>query len=327
VGRIKLGVATIGGCKYALQLAARYAKERQQFQKPIASFGLVSSKLAEMALTTFVGESMGYRTTGLIDDRLRGTTNDADHVAGIEEFSVEASIIKVFGSEALAFCADEAVQVHGGYGFIEDFHPARLLRDSRINRIFEGTNEINRLIVPGTVLKRAIKGDIPLLEHSLSIRERLAGGDIPKPPPGELGVEMQVCELAKWIALYVLAVAGETYQGNVADEQEVLGDIADMISRVYALDSAVQRVRQVLKDSDERRQKIARDFLTAFAPRAYGFVVHTGRHVLMDICDEGSLPGHLDAINKLRLDWPTKVIAAKRRIAAAVLEADGYPLA
>jgi alkylation response protein AidB-like acyl-CoA dehydrogenase len=326
VGRIKLGVATVGCCKYTLELAARYAKDRKQFGKPIAGFGLVSTKLAEMALTTFVNESTGYRTTGLVDERLKDAKTDPEKVAAIEEFTIEASLIKVGGSEALDYCADEAVQVHGGYGFIEDYHAERMLRDARINRIFEGTNEINRLIVPGTVLKRALKGEIPLLEHSTAIRERLDGGDLPKPGEGPLGVEAQVCEMSKWIALYVLSVAAETYQGSVADEQEILGDIADMIGRVYALDSVVQRVKQVMAGADERRKKIARDMLTAYAPRAYGFVVHTGRHLLMDMCDPATLPARLTAIDKLRMDWPTKVIEAKRRLAAAVLESGGYPL-
>ena len=223
--------------------------------------------------------------------------------------------------------ADQAVQIHGGYGFIEEFQPERLLRDSRINRIFEGTNEINRLIVPGTILKRALKGQIPLLEHSISIREQLAAGDLPKLKNSVLAAEIQVSEFCKWIALYVLAVAAETYHVKVSEEQEVLGDIADMIGRVYALDSVVQRTQQVLATDDERRKKVACDMLTAYAPRAYGFVVHTGRHVLMDICDQASLGGHLEAINKLRMDWPAKVFAAKRRLAAAVLESEGYPLA
>jgi alkylation response protein AidB-like acyl-CoA dehydrogenase len=327
IGRIKLGLGTIGGCKHALALSARYARERQQFGKPIASFGLVAAKLAEMALATFVGESMGYRTTGLLDERLALAETDTERVDVIEEFSVEASILKVFGSEAMNYCADEAVQVHGGYGFIEEFEPERLLRDSRINRIFEGTNEINRLIVPGTVLKRAVKGQIPLLEHSTAIRQRLEVGDVPSRGGTELAVEIQVSEFCKWIALYVLAVAAETYHVKVGEEQEVLGEIADMIGRVYALDSVVQRVRQILQSTDSARKKIACDMLTAYAPRAYGFVVHTGRHVLMDICDASSLPHHLAAIDKLRMDWPMKVIAAKRGIANAVLEAEGYPLA
>jgi alkylation response protein AidB-like acyl-CoA dehydrogenase len=326
IGRMKLGVGTVGACKYALELAARYAKERQQFGKSIGTFGLVATKLAEMALATFVAESMGYRTTGLVDARLEHAKTPDQKVDAIEEFSVEASIIKVCGSEAFDFCADEAVQIHGGYGFIEEYAPERLLRDSRINRIFEGTNEINRLIVPGTILKRALKGQIPLMEHSINLRERLSNGDVPKADVGELGVEVQVVEFCKWISLYVLSVVAETYHVNVAEEQELLGSVADMISKVYALDSVVQRVRQISKTGNESQKRISRDMLAAYGPPAYGFVVHTGRHILMDVCDEAALAPHLKAIDKLRMDWPSKVIAAKRRLATAVLEADGYPV-
>ncbi len=327
IGRIKLGIGTIGACKAALEISARYAKERAQFGKPIGSFGLVGSKLAEMALTTFVGETIGYRTTGLVDGRLERARTDGERVDAIEEFSIEASLIKVYGSEAFNYCADEAVQVHGGYGFIEEFQPERLLRDSRINRIFEGTNEINRLIVPATILKRALKGQNPLLPHSMMLRQQLGKGMVPPRPEGDLGVERQVAEFCKWIALYVLSVVAETYQAKIADEQEVLGDVADMILRVYALDSVVQRVRQIETGANTARKAVARDMLTAFAPRAYGQVLHTGRHVLMDICDEPTLGGHLSALSSLRMDWPSKVIAAKRRLASAVLAADGYPLA
>ena len=172
VGRIKLGVGTTGGCKHALAVAAKYARERKQFGKPIATFGLVAEKLAEMALVTFVAESMGYRTTGLVDERLAHATTDVQRVDAIEEFTIEASLIKVYGSEALNLCADEAVQIHGGYGFIEEFDPERIFRDSRINRIFEGTNEINRLIVPATLLKRALKQQIPLMPYALDVRAK-----------------------------------------------------------------------------------------------------------------------------------------------------------
>jgi alkylation response protein AidB-like acyl-CoA dehydrogenase len=330
LGRIKLGVGTIGACKYALALSTEYAQGRQQFGKPIGSFGLVAEKLAEMAILTFVGESMGYRTTGLIDARLEGAAKtDAEKIDAIEEYTVEASIIKVFGSEALDFCADEAVQIHGGYGFIEEYQPARLLRDSRINRIFEGTNEINRLIVPGTILKRAMTGRTPLVPHYLSIKERLAKGDLPQPvaAEGELADDLQVIEYCKWITVYTFALAAETYQLKVAEEQEILGAISDMIARVYALDSVVQRVRQIINSpkASEAKKGFARDVLTAFAPRAYGYITNTGRNVIMDIADDKTLPGHLEAMSKLRMDWPTKVIAAKRRISTAVLAAGGYP--
>jgi len=326
VGRIKLGLGTIGAAKRALDVAARYANDRRQFGKPIGAFGLVASKLAEMAIGIFVGETMGYRTTGLIDEKSGSETDDAKKVAAIEEFAVEASIIKVFGSEVLDDCADECVQIFGGYGFIEEFEPARLLRDSRINRIFEGTNEINRLIVPATILKRALKGQVPLLERSQFVRESIAKGEVPRPQDGEFGVASQVVEFCKWIATYVLAVAAETYHVHIADEQEILGEVSDIISQVYALDSVVARVRQIAAGADPINQAVARDLLMAFAPPAYSFCVHTARHVLMDICDPKTLPVHLGAIGQLRIDWPSKVIAAKRRIARAVLEANGYPI-
>ncbi|HEX4351377.1 MAG TPA: acyl-CoA dehydrogenase family protein, partial [Polyangiales bacterium] len=326
VGRIKLGIGTVGAAKCALDVAARYAKERKQFGKPIAAFGLVGAKLAEMAIRIFVGETIGYRTTGLIDARVHAGDSEVSQVDAIEEYAVEASIIKVFGSEVLDYCTDEAVQVHGGYGFIEEYEPERMLRDSRINRIFEGTNEINRLIVPGTILRRAIKGQVPLLQHAQQIKESLAKGKVPALGSGPLAIESQVVEFCKWIAVYTLSVAIETYHVNVAEEQEVLGEIADLISTVYALDSVVLRVQQIMQGSDDRKSKLARDFLTAYAPPAYSECIHNARHVLMDICDAKNLPGHLEAIGQLRTDWPSKVLAAKRRITQAVLAADGYPL-
>jgi alkylation response protein AidB-like acyl-CoA dehydrogenase len=326
IGRIKLGLGTIGAAKCALEVSARYAKERHQFNKPIGTFGLVASKLAEMAIGIFVGETMGYRTTGLIDERSATATDERAQIDAIEEFAVEASIIKVFGSEVLDYCADECVQIHGGYGFIEGYQPERLLRDSRINRIFEGTNEINRLIVPATILKRALKGQVPLLERSQFIRESLAQGKVPGPSEGEFGVAEQVAEFCKWIAIYVTAVAAETYHVHIADEQEILGEISNIICQVFALDSVVARVRQIVNGTNEMNKAVARDLLMAFAPPAYSFCVHTARHVLMDICDPELLPKHLEAIGRLRIDWPSKVIAAKRRIARAVLEADGYPI-
>ena len=325
IGRVKLGVATGGACKATLNLATRYAKDRKQFGKPIAAFGLVSQKLAEMAIQAFVSETTGYRTTGLIDEALVDALDDRARVNAIEEFTVEASIIKVMGSEALNYCADECVQVHGGYGYIEEFEAERYLRDSRINRIFEGTNEINRLIIPGTILKRAAKGELPLLEQASMIRERAAKGDVPQRGSGPFAAEEQVVEHCKWAALYVTSVVVEKYLMSVAEQQEILGELADMLGRVYAIDSVLQRVRQ-LDPKDSRKLEIARDLLTAYAPRAYGAVIHSGRHILMDILDGEELEGHLKAINNLRMDWPSKVIEAKRRLASHILEADGYPM-
>jgi alkylation response protein AidB-like acyl-CoA dehydrogenase len=325
LGRIKLGVGTIGGCKFALDISARYASERKQFDKPIGSFGLVADKLAEMAIGIFVGETAGYRTTGMLDQRLAVAATDDAKVDAIDELTIESSIIKVFGSETLDYCTDEAVQVHGGYGFIEEYEPERLLRDSRINRIFEGTNEINRLIVPGTILKRALKGRVPLLAQAAEIRKSLAAGKVPERGEGEIGIAEQVAEACKWLSIYTLAIAAETYHVNIAEEQEVLGAIADMIGKTYVLDSVVARVKQA-QAGDPARLGFMRDALTAFAPRCYGSVLHAARHVLSDVCPENALAGHQAAVSKLRIDWPVKVLAAKRSIAKQVMEAGGYPL-
>ena len=221
----------------------------------------------------------------------------------IEEFAVEASIIKVYSSEVLDYCADECLQIHGGYGFIEEFQPERLLRDSRINRIFEGTNEINRLIVPATILKRAMKGQVPLLAHSQLVRESLAKGKIPERGAGELGEASQVVDFCKWIATYTLAVAAETYHVNIADEQEILGEIADLVSRVYAMDTLVARVRQIDAGNVASNKAVAHDILTAYAPPAYSFCVHTARHVLDGRLRRGVAPraprGHRQAPYRL----------------------------
>jgi alkylation response protein AidB-like acyl-CoA dehydrogenase len=328
VGRIKLGVGTVGGCKAALALSARYAKERHQFGRPIASFGLVSKKLAEMALATFVAETMGYRTTGLVDERLHAARTDAERVASIEEYTIEASIIKIAGSEALDLCADECVQIHGGYGFIEEYQAERLLRDSRINRIFEGTNEINRLIVPGTLLKRAARGEVPLLGLAAEVRRRTAAHDLPRLGAGPLAHERHIAERSKWLALYVTSVAVETYQLKVADQQEILGEIADMLAACYAWDSVVARAALVLDDAKlpEAHRATVRDMLTAYAPIAHGHVVQAARRVLMDSLDEHVLDEHLAAVEAIRHVWPARVLEAKRRIAQHVLEKDGYPL-
>jgi alkylation response protein AidB-like acyl-CoA dehydrogenase len=220
------------------------------------------------------------------------------------------------------------VQIHGGYGFIEEFEAERLLRDSRINRIFEGTNEINRLIIPGTILKRATKGEVPLIQTAMEVRARTAKGDVPKLGSGPLAVESLIVERSKWLALYATSVAVETYQLRVADQQEVLGEIADMLAAVYALDSVVSRALQVMDDPkvDEARRETIRDICTAFIPVAHGQVVQGARRILMDILDDGALSEHFPAVEKLRHIWTSKILEAKRRIAQRILEQDGYPL-
>ena len=307
-----IAALSVGLAQGAFEAALKYSKQRKQFGRFISEFQAIQNKLADMATSIEAARLLTYRAGYLKDQGQRVTR--------------ESSMAKLFSSEIAVRVADEAVQIHGGYGFIEEYQPERMFRDSRINRIFEGTNEINRLIVPATILKRAMKGQVPLVARAQSIRDSLAKGEIPKPGQGELGTAAQVVDFCKWIATYVLAVAAETYHVNIADEQEILGELSDIISQVYALDTALARLRQILAGDHEANKAIARDLFAAFAPPAYSFCVHTARHILMDVCEPATLAGHLEAIGKLRIDWPSKVIAAKRRIARAALEADGYPI-
>jgi alkylation response protein AidB-like acyl-CoA dehydrogenase len=325
LGRLKLGVGVLGSAKWSLALSTEYALGRRQFGRPIASFGLVRDKLAEMALRIFVTETIGYRTTGLVDHATADAHTAAEQVAAIEEFAVESSMAKVYGSEMLNFVVDEAVQIHGGYGFIEDYHVARQFRDSRINRIFEGTNEVNRLIIPGTLLRRAAQGKLPLLPRAFEVRHRVEAGAVPEVQAGPLGVERQVEEFTKWITLYTTAVVVEKYQLSVKDEQEALGVLADMMTATYCLDSVTDRCFALMVHGTPRQRELARHLLVAYAPRAYAFVVHSARHLLMDIFDGEELERHLTNVSRMRIEWPSKVMEAKRALAARVLEVGGYP--
>lgn len=326
IGRLKLGVGTVGASKDALAISTRYALERRQFGEPIATFGLVREKLADMALKILINESIGYRTAGAIDEHLMRATSDSERAAAIEEFSVEASILKIYGSEALAFCADEAVQIHGGYGFIEEYEVARIFRDSRIFRIFEGTNEINRLIVPGTLFRRALKGESPLLEHSQAVKAELAAGRAPAPAEGRHDLERGIAERAKWATLFVTATVIEKYLGTVAEEQELLGVIADLIQDCFAIDSLVGRKFVVDEVGDENARRFLEDALVAYLPATWSSIYHRCRHVLMDILEGAPLGQALSLLEVLYIDQPCRVLHARQRLADAVIAAGGYPL-
>ncbi len=326
IGRLKLGVAALGGSKDALRSATRYALDRKQFGKSIATFGLIREKLADMALKILVNESLGYRTTGMIDEHLAHATSDEEKARAIEEFSVEASILKIYGSEALSFVADEAVQIHGGYGFIEEYPAARILRDSRIFRIFEGTNEINRLIVPGTLFRRAMKGELPLMDYTEKVKTDAAAGKVPPVggPAHEVG--RGIAERAKWSTLFVTRAAIEKYLGTVAEEQEVLGVIADLMQDCFAIDSLVARNDVVRAHGSDAAKDFVAAALVAYIPPLWSRIYHTSRHLLMDMLEGDELAKNLAALAHLAHDLPCKVMAARRKIADAVVAAGGYPL-
>src|SRR5919107_1544357 len=250
IGRFKLGAMCLGGMKLATSEAVRYANERHQFGKPISSFGAIKSKLAEMAVKTWVGEAMTYRTLGLIESAIEATADASDpesKLRAIEEYAAECSIIKVALSEYCDFVADEMVQIFGGYGYSADYPAERAYRDSRINRIFEGTNEINRMLIPGMLMKKAMKGQLALLPAAQALMDEVLSPSMPggDEDEGPLANEVRLVRNAKKVALMVLGTAAQKYMTKLADEQEILIGAADIIMDVYAMESAVLRAQKL----------------------------------------------------------------------------------
>jgi alkylation response protein AidB-like acyl-CoA dehydrogenase len=328
VGRLKLGATCVAGVRHVVALSASYARERRAFGKAIADFGLIREKLARMVALAYVGEAMSYRTTALIDRRAaaggheRGTAAyEQDLVAAVEEYNIEASILKVWGSEALFQAADEGVQIHGGYGFVEEYPIERIFRDNRVNRIFEGTNEINRLLVPGTLLKRAAKGAFPMMDMAGSVSAALSAEGPPAPRPGPLARERRVAELNKYLFAYATQVAVEAFGAGVADRQEVLGALADVAIEAFAVDSAVARA---LQRPDPVGEACARLYAEEAHLRAYG---RARAAVLASAKDPAVAKKHLGRLRRLLDEEPGDVVAWREVIAAPTLEAGKYPLA
>ncbi|HYG70420.1 MAG TPA: acyl-CoA dehydrogenase family protein, partial [Anaeromyxobacteraceae bacterium] len=331
IGRLKLGVGSVAGVRHVLSLAAAYAKERKAFGRPIAELGLIREKLGRMAALVFAGEAMSYRTTGAIDDRVARSghprsspAHDQDVIAAVEEYAVEASILKVWGTEALFWAADEAVQTYGGYGFVEDYPVERLYRDNRVNRIFEGTNEINRMLVPGTLLKRAMKGQFPLLEVADATRRAIASGDLPRAPSGPLGREARLAELTKHLFVEATRAAVEAHGPALADQQEVLGALADVAIEAYAIDSAVARARQLVAGGGPN--PLAEALVGLYAYEAHERAHQRARRaVLAAVRDPEAARPVLAGLRTLLDDAPWDPLGAQEAVVAAVLEQGRYP--
>jgi alkylation response protein AidB-like acyl-CoA dehydrogenase len=327
IGRLKLGVACLAGCRNVVGLAATYARERKAFGRPISDFGLIREKLARMVALVYVGEAMSYRTTGLIDRRAatsgaaRGTPEfDRDLIAAVEEYNIEASILKVWGSEALFQAADEGVQIHGGYGFVEEYPIERVFRDSRVNRIFEGTNEINRMLVPGTLLKRGMKGQFPLLDLAKSVSQALERGELPKAGPGPLGRERRVAELNKYLMAYATQVALQALGPEITEHQEVMGALADVAIESFAVDSAVARA---LQKPDPVAVACAKLYTEEAHERAYA---RARRAILCAVKDPAAARPHLARLRQLLDEEPGDPVAWREALVGPTLEQGKYPL-
>ncbi len=329
-GRFSLGASCIGGAKHALALSAKYAKERTAFGKALCEFGLIQEKLGEMAIRTYALESMVYRTAGTIEAAVTGQGSERvkQLMQVLEEYSIESSIAKVFGSEMLDYCVDEAVQIFGGYGFHEDYPVARMYRDSRVNRIFEGTNEINRLVIIQMLLKRAMGGVLPLIPAALKLGEELlAGPGLEEPPAGILGDADRSVERAKKIFLLAAGTAVQKFRDRLADEQEIVGSLANIVIEVYAMESAVRRAQKTSAGGGEAAGGMGAiaDAARVFVYDAMDRVEKEARTALSATADGDALATQLAALRRLAKHAPLDTIAGRRRVAQAVLVQDRYP--
>ncbi|UUZ94141.1 acyl-CoA dehydrogenase family protein [Paenibacillus sp. P25] len=331
IGRFKLAAGRLGGCKDAIGYAAKYANERSQFGRKISSFPLIGAKLAEMNTRTFVLESMVYRTAGLFDEGLADVDYESPNVGyqsakAIAEYALECSINKVFGSETLDAVIDEGLQIHGGYGFIQEYRIERMYRDSRINRIFEGTNEINRSLIPGTLVKRALKGELPLMEKARALQSDLLSLVPGQHFEGTLEQETHLLAMAKKIFLLVGAQAVQKYQTKLEQEQEVLSHLADMLISVYAMESALLRTRKLIDRSGEAKAKNAADMTSVFVHETMDRIEDWAKESLAALESGDMLRTQLSVLKKLTRRTPVNRIEIKRRIAARVVEAERYVL-
>jgi butyryl-CoA dehydrogenase len=331
VGRFKLGVACLGGARHALGQMIRYAKERTAFGKPIAEFGLIQRKIATSATRMFATESMAYRTVGMIDASLAALGPELAHSPRetqkrIEEYAVECSILKVYGSEMLSTVADELVATMGGYGYVEHYPAERYYRDARINRIFEGTNEINRLIITGWLMKRALSGQLPLLPAIKKLMD-----EVMQPPSfdsgGETGEllerEGEILAAVRKITLFAAGVASQRFMAALQDQQEVMADLADMIAQVYALESALVRARKL---AGKASAEAAAAMTGLLAEESMALAEHAARRVLA-ACGEGDmLRTQLAILRRLARYTPADSVAMGRTVARCCIQLEKYPV-
>ncbi|MFX3625170.1 MAG: acyl-CoA dehydrogenase family protein [Ectobacillus sp.] len=331
IGRYKLGVGTVGSAKRALEISIQYANQRQQFKQPISRFPLIQEKLANMAAKIYAAESSIYRTVGLFEARASALTEEEVKdgkavAASVAEYAIECSLNKVFGSEVLDYVVDEGVQIHGGYGFMAEYEIERMYRDSRINRIFEGTNEINRLIVPGTFLRKALKGELPLLQKAQQLQEELMMlmpeevGDEP------LAQEKYLVRNAKKIGLLIAGLAVQKYGKALDKEQEILVNIADIVSNVYAMESVLLRTEKAIKHTGLEKNKQKLLYTEVFCQEAFNEIEAHAKETLIAVESGDALRMMLSALRKFTRYTPVNVIAKKREIAAKLIAEEKYAL-
>jgi alkylation response protein AidB-like acyl-CoA dehydrogenase len=330
VGRFKLGAMCVGGARNSLQAAVEYAKQRKAFGKVIADFGLIREKLADMAVGVYTGESMVYRTIGMIDVALSEIDKSGANAAtgirkSIEEYAVECSILKVWGSEMVDMVVDETVQIFGGYGFVEEYPAERAYRDARVNRIFEGTNEINRLIITGWLLKRAMSGQIQLLPAIKKLMDEvLSGPSMSEGPEGALAAERLMVANAKKIALFASGIASQKYMQALADQQEIMGTLADIVIETYAAESALLRAQKMIEHQGQSTAQLAVAMARVYLQPALERIEISARKVITAVADGDMLRTQLAILKRLSKYEPFDTIALRQQIAQRMIEAGKY---
>jgi butyryl-CoA dehydrogenase len=330
VGRFKLGAAAVGGARCCLANSIKWAKERKAFGKSIAEFGMVQAMLADIAIGIYAGEALVYRTVGMMDaatsDIVKGTPDESKLIRkAIEEYAVECSIIKVWASEMFDKVVDNQVQIFGGYGFVEEYPAERAYRDSRVNRIFEGTNEINRLIITGWLLKRAMSGQLALLPAIKKLMDEvMAGPSFAEEDERTLASQRKLVANAKKIGLLVSGVASQKYMQQIADHQEVMGAIADIVIESYAMDSVLARTLKLIESQGEAASAVAIAISQVYLQEAFANVEAAAKKVLADVAEGDMLRTQMTILRRLAKFDPLNGIAAREKIAARVLEAGKY---
>lgn len=320
IGRYKLGVGAVGGSKRALEITLQYANQRKQFKTPISQFNLTKEKFGTLGAELYAAESSVYRTVGLFEDRMSQLTeeqikNGTDVASSIAEYAIECSLNKVFASEVLDHVVDEGIQIHGGYGYMQEYEIERAYRDSRINRIFEGTNEINRLLVPGTFLRKAFKGELPLLEKAQTLQEELMMLMPEEPGDAPLEQEKYLIRGTKKVALMIAGLAAQKYGQELEKEQEILAKLADIVSYAYSMESAVLRTEKSISKVGLEKSSQKLLYTQIFCQDSIVKVEQLARECLAAIEDGDMFRMMNSALRKLIRHTPINVIAKKREAA------------
>lgn len=331
IGRYKLAAAAVGGAKRAATVSVKYANERNQFGQPISNFGAIQYKLAEQAIRIFAGETISYRASGLINDKEHeliagGKAHNEALLAAAEEYSIECAILKVVGSEVLDYVVDEAVQVHGGYGFSEEYPAARAYRDSRINRIFEGTNEINRLLTVDMLVRKAMGGQIDLMTPAMAVQKELMsvpdfGGD---EPTGVFAAEYKALKGAKKAALITAGAAFQKLMQKMKEEQEIVMDIADILFEVFTMESILLRTEKIIASKGEAEAAAYIDMTKVYVSDAMERINISGKHAISAFAEGDELRMLLMGLKRFTKHEPVNTRTLRRNIAAKLIDANQY---